>query len=138
MKKYTCVHCGTENGWKRSSFNKFCNNRCQNDFKWVNETLGRVERGEVVNHTTLKKYLVEKHGDQCAECGQIGVWNNKPLTLQLDHIDGNSDNNLPSNLRLLCPNCHTQTDTFGSKGKGNRYTKSTKRNVYLREYKKGS
>ena len=72
---------------------------------------------------------------KCSECGQEGTWNNKPLVLQLDHIDGDSDNNHPNNVRLLCPNCHTQTENFGSKGKGSRYKKVTKRNSYLREYK---
>lgn len=55
--------------------------------------------------------------------------------MQIDHIDGNSDNNVISNCRLLCPNCHTQTKTWGSRGSGNRYKKLTKRNLYLREYK---
>jgi 5-methylcytosine-specific restriction endonuclease McrA len=83
----------------------------------------------------LKKYLIEKFGEQCSECGQEGTWNNSPLVLQLDHIDGDSDNNFLKNLRLLCPNCHTQTENFGSKGQGSRYKKNTKRNLYLREYK---
>ena len=42
---------------------------------------------------------------------------NKKLSLQIDHIDGNCENNKPDNLRLLCPNCHTQTDTWGIKNK---------------------
>ena len=37
------------------------------------------------------------------------------ITLQLDHIDGDPANNMIENLRILCPNCHTQTETFGSK-----------------------
>jgi hypothetical protein len=36
---------------------------------------------------------------------------------------------------LLCPNCHSQTETYSSKGQGNKFTKNTKRNSYLREYK---
>lgn len=52
---------------------------------------------------------------QCAtpECG-ISEWNGKPLTLQVDHVDGNCYNNLRDNLRFLCPNCHTQTETWGA------------------------
>lgn len=46
-------------------------------------------------------------------------WNNKDIVLILDHIDGNPDNNNPSNLRLVCPNCDSQLPTFKSKNKGN-------------------
>jgi hypothetical protein len=54
---------------------------------------------------------------QCLWCGIVDSWNGKPLVLQVDHIDGNSSNNLLENLRFLCPNCHSQTETFGSKNK---------------------
>lgn len=47
----------------------------------------------------------------CEECG-ISEWQSKPLTLHLDHIDGDNVNNSLDNLRILCPNCHTQTPTF--------------------------
>ena len=48
----------------------------------------------------------------CTECGISNIWNNKPLILQLDHINGNHYDNRIDNLRLLCPNCHSQTSTF--------------------------
>lgn len=53
----------------------------------------------------------------CDICSNTGEWEGKPLTLQLDHIDGDATNNEKSNLRWLCPNCHTQTETYGSKNK---------------------
>lgn len=57
---------------------------------------------------------------QCSECGISAKWNGKPLTLHIDHINGvNTDNRL-ENLRRLCPNCHSQTDTFCGKNKINK------------------
>lgn len=52
---------------------------------------------------------------ECVWCGLKNEWNSKPLVLQLDHIDGDRRNNVLGNLRLLCPNCHTQTATFSSR-----------------------
>ena len=52
----------------------------------------------------------------CEECGIVD-WNGKELVMQLDHIDGVPHNHLLSNLRLLCPNCHAQTDTWCGKSK---------------------
>ncbi len=51
---------------------------------------------------------------KCNICG-IDSWLNKPISLQIDHVDGNCLNNLQSNLRFLCPNCHYHTDTWGNK-----------------------
>lgn len=53
--------------------------------------------------------------NQCALYGNKGEWNNKPLTLQLDHINGNHQDYRLENLRLLCPNCHSQIETFSSR-----------------------
>lgn len=56
----------------------------------------------------LKENLIES---RCARCG-LTEWMNKPIVLQLHHIDGNPNNNTLSNLQLLCPNCHSQTDNY--------------------------
>lgn len=55
--------------------------------------------------------------NQCYECGLENEWCDKPIVLQLDHIDGDNTNNTLSNFRLLCPNCHSQTPTFVGKHK---------------------
>ena len=48
----------------------------------------------------------------CSLCGLGPKWNGKPLTLQLDHISGDPSDSTIENLRFLCPNCHTQTETY--------------------------
>ena len=60
----------------------------------------------------LREKLLEY---KCSECGNPGVWNNKPLQLQLHHKNGERTNNELTNLIFLCPNCHTQTDNYGGK-----------------------
>ena len=67
----------------------------------------------------LKRALVELGRPyKCAGCGNDGLWQGSPLTLEVDHIDGDFLNNLAENLRFLCPNCHRQTANFAGRGKG--------------------
>ncbi|MDN3022558.1 HNH endonuclease signature motif containing protein [Streptomyces sp. S.PB5] len=54
----------------------------------------------------------------CAMCGIEGVWLGEPLPLEIDHIDGDWRNNQVENLRFLCPNCHSTTDSYRGRGKG--------------------
>ncbi|MFD5905433.1 HNH endonuclease signature motif containing protein [Streptomyces microflavus] len=56
--------------------------------------------------------------ERCALCGTGRTWRERPLPLEVDHIDGNWRNNRPENLRFLCPNCHSTTDTYRGRGKG--------------------
>ena len=54
--------------------------------------------------------------NECEIC-KISDWNGIGLSMQLDHIDGNSHNHLLNNLRMICPNCHSQTETYCGKNK---------------------
>lgn len=55
--------------------------------------------------------------NKCSVCGLSGEWQGKPITLQLDHVNGDRNDNRLENLDLKCPNCHSQTVTFTGKNK---------------------
>ena len=52
---------------------------------------------------------------KCQKCNNNGEWMDKKITLQLDHINGINNDNRLENLRFLCPNCHSQTETYAGK-----------------------
>ena len=111
---------------------KFCSNKCQNNgyysafiCKWkenkVSGIIG-ISAKNISGH--VKRYLFEKYENKCSECG----WNminsaTGKVPLEVDHIDGNAENNVEKNLHLLCPNCHSLTPHFRNlnKGKGRQW-----------------
>lgn len=74
--------------------------------------------GPPIKSSELKNKLLKtnvlEYKCSMSYCG-ISDWHGQKISLQLDHIDGNRRNNQLENLRLLCPNCHTQTETWGFK-----------------------
>lgn len=66
-------------------------------------------RPRLVKHRALSKGFLQ---NRCYECGAEPYWRQKPLVLELDHINGVPNDHRLVNLRILCPNCHSQTDTF--------------------------
>ena len=79
--------------------------------------LQRFIDGLVTERSILRKYLGQTVGYRCNICN-VTDWLDKPITLIVDHIDGDASNNFPINLQLLCPNCNSQTPTFGGRNKG--------------------
>jgi 5-methylcytosine-specific restriction endonuclease McrA len=69
------------------------------------------------SRTNLKRRLLREGllENVCHICGQLPEWNGKPLVLQLDHINGISNDNRLENLRIICPHCHSQTENFAGK-----------------------
>lgn len=64
--------------------------------------------------SSVKERFIKKVDYSCNDCG-ISSWNGKPIVLELDHKNGNNRDNRLENLQLLCPNCHSQTETYKSK-----------------------
>lgn len=110
--EYVCLNCGTHKvGYNTKG--KYCSNKCQLEF----QTKQKIE-SDTASHRTIRRYLIETIGNICSKCG-IDKWNDKEIILELEHIDGNSENNKLDNVCLLCPNCHSQTDTYKNRNKGN-------------------
>lgn len=126
MNKRSCLFCLSE--LKTRHQIKYCSSKCQCAHK-QDIFIKRWESGEedgmigistrTISHH-LRRYLSETNAEACSLCG----WNKRnPRTgkvpLEIDHIDGNFENNREENLRLLCPNCHSLTPFFRNLNRGN-------------------
>ena len=126
-----CTHCSVvlENRYKI----KFCSNKCQCNYQYslfIKNWKSGTQHGTVGVATStmsahIRRYLIAKNaGSGCSLCG----WNKvhpitKRIPLEIDHIDGNAENNSKENLHLICPNCHSLTPHFRNlnKGKGRKW-----------------
>lgn len=123
----TCLHCDTTllTEWAKSGNAKYCSVKCQKAYekaqfliRWKDGT-EQGKKGKFGISTIIREYLFQKYNHQCAKCG----WNRiNPATgkcpLEINHIDGNWENNLETNLELICPNCHALEPTFRALNKG--------------------
>lgn len=77
-----------------------------------------IENSPYTNMTRLKKRIIQAGllKNVCEKCG-LTEWLGEPLVLQMDHKNGDNRDNRLENLRLLCPNCHSQTETFCGKNR---------------------
>jgi len=113
-KYYECLNCG------KGVHNKYCSSKCQHEYK-KNETYKKIENGDTsLYQKQYKLYLIYRFGEKCMKCG----WNEtnlitKKIPIELEHKDGNSENNKLDNLELLCPNCHSLTPTYKALNIGN-------------------
>lgn len=118
----TCAGCGGELVKRHQK--RFCSLACQraaerraNLARWLDTGIAPFT-GQGDGHY-IRRYLLEQQARRCAVCSCESFWNDAPLKLVLDHIDGNASNNARENLRLVCPNCDSQLPTFKARNRGN-------------------
>lgn len=119
-----CIHCTSKFTTRKQK--KFCSIKCQLDYQYIKyielwqngQVSGEKYEGEVSSH--VRRWLFTKYESKCCKCGWAEI---HPVTnlipLQVNHIDGNWSNHIPSNLELLCPNCHSMTPNYGNLNRGN-------------------
>lgn len=114
--KSKCLNCGSfVEYYPNQGMRKYCSRQCCGQHKYKTISIPKILAGNRVTNTAIRTYLIGTVGNKCSVCNQPNSWNGRPLILQLDHIDGNRDNWTLGNLRLICPNCHTQTDTYSGR-----------------------
>ena len=113
---YACKTCGAESKVSHQKMNVYCSIACSTKGKLL-ESIERAKEGLVRERSTLRKVLAELNGYHCVVCN-ISEHNGQSITLQVDHTNGNAGDNSLNNLRLICPNCHSQSDTFSGRNKG--------------------
>lgn len=109
--KSACIQCGESLQGKAGK--KYCSHDC----KTLHHTTQRFVAG-TAGPRSIRTYLLKTRQHQCAVC-QLTTWNAQPIALEVDHIDGDAQNNTENNLRLICPNCHAQTPTWKGRNYGN-------------------
>lgn len=115
LNKYVkhCLMCGVP----ISHRSKFCSINCATKYRNL-QTEKEIQSGCVVSQERLRMYLLRKVC-RCMNPDCCWDWSkNKDVVLEIHHIDGNSDNNVLSNVMLLCPNCHSLTDTYKARNTG--------------------
>lgn len=115
-----CRQCSAVFTPARASKGIYCSNQHQKDYEFDQKYIKFLagDSSDLVGVRSLKRAVIRRDGYKCSCCG-IADWNGKELVLEIEHKDGDSTNNSPDNICLLCPNYHSQTPTYKAKNKGN-------------------
>lgn len=136
-----CEQCGEEFKTKNLTA-RFCSNKCSTEYakeakyKDFLENNEKYCRGNYIPRRFLRERFLSEQGGVCAICGKKPFHNGKPLVFVLDHIDGHASNNRRENLRLICPDCDSQLDTFKSKNKNSQRRNYWKEHI-IKQLEKG-
>lgn len=123
MKRF-CLTCNTNISAYKAKV-KYCSNKCQTEFQYISfikkwksgEEVGwKGETRQLSNY--IRKYMLEKYQYKCHKCSwdRRHPADNRPL-VEINHIDGNAENCVESNLEVLCPNCHSMTPNFRARNR---------------------
>lgn len=120
----SCENCENEfkidsRNFSKHKYKKYCSVKCHKEFE-ERIRFDKVESGDGVSSKVVRFYLIKKHGNKCMKCNwcEVNPTSGK-VPIELEHIDGNSENNNLDNLLLLCPNCHSLTPTYKALNRGN-------------------
>lgn len=99
---------------------KYCSAVCHKKFEQKIIFDKIIDGDTTLDFRQYKKFLISKYGEKCMNCGWCEINpHSKRIPIEIEHIDGNSDNNVLENLKLLCPNCHSLTPTYKAMNTGN-------------------
>lgn len=137
LKNYCSLQCRNSRTWTKEDKDKKSNSakksikvqesikKCRENINWEvikkkrNETIKNkilLEEYNNLSFDRLRKRIIYEQNEKCNVCG-LDKWLNKPLILELEHKDGDRNNNNRNNLEALCPNCHSLTNTWRGRNK---------------------
>jgi hypothetical protein len=131
--KKECANC-KELYLSTQKVSKYCSKDCEVEYK-INKKYeyyldNQDEYLKIVSIKFVKQHILKEQNNCCNICENKNEWNGELIVFILDHINGDASNNKRENLRLVCPNCDSQLDTYKSKNKN-----SARKERYLLNYK---
>lgn len=125
----SCINCSSP---LKKNATKYCSVRCQHEYQ-SKQRQSRLETGTNVGPKAIRTILFRERGRKCEQCSNT-EWQEQPIPLEVEHCDGNHENNKLSNLKLLCPNCHALTPTYKARNRGNGRASRRKRYAEGKSY----
>ena len=123
-----CYYCAREFKAGKNSNGFYCSSQCHADSRsqkvvddWLlNQTVENFYTADGQPRNAIRRYFINKNNCQCTRCG----WGEKHHladlpALEIEHIDGNWENCTIDNIDIICPNCHSLTDTYKARNRGN-------------------